>query len=168
MVCQFKINFLQVNPNNFFSQLRTVKIGRDKVDLSTAVGKPHGTFKLVRDKDAKSNVLILEPSDEVVEMKDKLKDLNSGENNKEIWDDGTSQQLKKEDIEELRGQGLTGSEIVTQLVENSKTFQIKTEFSQEKYLNKKEEKYSEWVDIMKPNIRHLAKHFHSRDPMHIL
>nr|CAH0106748.1 unnamed protein product [Daphnia galeata] len=168
MVWQFKINFLQVNPSNFFSRLRTVKIGRDKVDLSTAVGKPHGTFKLVRDKDAESNVLILEPSDEVVEMKDKLKDLNSGENNKEIWDDGTSQQLKKEDIEELRGQGLTGSEIVSQLVENSKTFQIKTEFSQEKYLNKKEEKYSEWVDIMKPNIRHLAKHFHSRDPMQIL
>nr|SVE83800.1 EOG090X0AAB [Daphnia pulex] len=146
----------------------TVKIGRDKVDISSVVGKPHGTFKLVREKDGKNSVFTLEPSDEVVEMKDKMKDLNSGENNKEIWDDGTSQQLKKEDIEELRGQGLTGSEIVTQLVENSKTFQIKTEFSQEKYLNKKEEKYSEWVDILKPNIRHLAKHFHSQDPMQIL
>lgn len=138
------------------------------MDLSTALGKPHGTFKLVRNEQNKSKGFILVPSNDVVEMKEKLKDLNSGDNNKEIWDDGKSQQLKKEDIEELRGQGLTGSEIVSQLVENSKTFQIKTEFSQEKYLNKKEEKYSEWVEIFKPNIRHLAKYFHSQDPMQIL
>ncbi|KZS11455.1 tRNA- -methyltransferase non-catalytic subunit TRM6 [Daphnia magna] len=146
----------------------TIKVGRDLVDLSTALGKPHGTFKLSRSEENESKAFALVPSSDVVEMKEKLKDLNSGENNKEIWDDGRSQQLKKEDIEELRGQGLTGSEIVSQLVENSKTFQIKTEFSQEKYLNKKEEKYSEWVEILKPNIRHLAKYFHSQDPMQIL
>lgn len=136
--------------------------------MSSSLGKPHGTFKLSKNPDANSKALILEPADEVVEMKEILKDLGSGESNKEIWDDGTSQQLKKEDIEQLRGQGLTGSEIVSQLVENSKTFQIKTEFSQEKYLNKKEEKYSEWVEILKPSIRHLAKFYHSQDPMKIL
>lgn len=112
--------------------------------------------------------MILEPAENVVELKEIIKDLGSGESNKEIWDDGTSQQLKKEDIEQLRGQGLTGTEIVSQLVENSKTFQIKTEFSQEKYLNKKEEKYSEWLEVLKPNIRHLAKCFYSQDPMKIL
>ena len=58
MVCQFKINFLQVNPNNFFSQLRTVKIGRDKVDLSTAVGKPHGTFRDMYGPSRKSRALV--------------------------------------------------------------------------------------------------------------
>nr|SVE94393.1 EOG090X0AAB [Simocephalus serrulatus] len=146
----------------------TIKVGRDQVDLSSAVGKPHGTFKLSKNSTSNSKVLILEPADDIVEMKEILKDLGSGESNKEIWDDGTSQQLKKEDIEQLRGQGLTGSEIVSQLVENSKTFQIKTEFSQEKYLNKKEEKYSEWVEILKPSIRLLAKFYHSQDPIKIL
>ncbi len=143
-------------------------MGRDKADISSAVGKSFGTFKLIRDNSGKSGALLLEPAEDVVEMKEMLKDLGSGDSNKEIWDDGTSQQLKKEDIEELRGQGLTGTEIVSQLVENSKTFQIKTEFSQEKYLNKKEEKYSEWLEIVKPNIRHLANFFHSQDPMKIL
>lgn len=148
--------------------IRTVKFGRDQVDVSSAVGKPFGTFKLSRSQNAKSNVLVLEPAEDVIEMKEILKDLGSGDSNKEIWDDGTSQQLKKEDIEQLRGQGLTGTEIVSQLVENSKTFQIKTEFSQEKYLNKKEEKYSEWVEIIKPNLRQLAKYYHSMDPVKIL
>lgn len=111
----------------------------------------------------------MEPVNSVVELKKELlKDANSGESNQEIWDDGTSQQLKKEDIEELRDQGLSGSEILSQLVENSKTFQIKTEFSQEKYLNKKEEKYSEWVEVLKTNIRLLAKYYYSQDPVKVL
>ena len=55
-----------------------------------------------------------------------------------------------------------------QLVENSKTFQIKTEFSQEKYLNKKEQKYGEWVEILRPNIRLLAKFFYQEDPTKVM
>ena len=137
------------------------------IDLTSALGKPHGMFKLSKGDSGKA--LILEPVDSVVELKKELlKDATSGESNQEIWDDGTSQQLKKEDIEELRGQGLTGTEILTQLVENSKTFQSKTEFSQEKYLNKKEEKYGEWVEIVKPSIRCLAKLYHSQDPLKVL
>ena len=62
-------------------------------------------------------------------MKDMMKDLGSGESNTEIWDDGTSQQLKD--------------------------------------FNKKEEN-SEWIKILKPNIRHLANFYHSQDPMKIL
>ena len=145
---------------------RAIKVGRNQADLSSAVGKQHGMFKLKRNPNGK--LFLLEPAEEVVEMKEMLKDLGSGESNKEIWDDGTSQQLNKEDIEQLRCKGLTGTEIVSQLVENSKTFQIKTEFSQEKYLNKKEEKYSEWLEVLKPNIRHLANFYHSQDPMKIL
>lgn len=123
-------------------------------------------FKLSK---TSGKALTLEPVDSVVELKKELlKDTNSGESNQEIWDDGKSQQLNKEDIEGFRDKGLTGGEILSQLVENSKTFAIKTEFSQEKYLNKKEEKYSEWVEILKPSVRLLAKYYHSQDAMKVL
>lgn len=163
-------------PNNIFQKShfqlstviihRTIKVARDLIDLTSCLGKPHGMFKLSK---TSGKALTLEPVDSVVELKKELlKDANSGESNQEIWDDGKSQQLKKEDIEGFRDQGLTGGEILSQLVENSKTFAIKTEFSQEKYLNKKEEKYSEWVEILKPSVRLLAKYYHSHDAMKVL
>nr|SVE69954.1 EOG090X0AAB [Eubosmina coregoni] len=137
------------------------------IDLNSVVGKPHGLFKLTQGSKAK--VLNLEPASYILEMKKELlKDATSGESNEKIWDDGTAQQLKKEDIDNLRQRGLTGTEIVTHLVENSKTFQIKTEFSQEKYLNKKEQKYGEFVEILRPNIRTLAKFFHQEDPTKVM
>lgn len=143
---------------------RVVKVGRDKVNLSSAVGKPFGAFKMVNKRGAAD----LEPTDTVVVLKKELlKNVQSGESNQTIWDDGTSQTLKKEDIDGFREKGVTGTEIVSHLLENSKSFQIKTEFSQEKYVNKKEEKYSEWVEILKPNIRHLSKIYH-QDPTKIL
>lgn len=135
------------------------------MELSSAAGKPFGAFRLV----GTGKKRLLEPTDSLCEIKEELmKNVCSGENNQDIWDDGTSQQLKKEDIDQLKQQGISGSEIVSQLVENSKTFQIKTEFSQEKYLNKKEEKYSEYLEILQPSIRLLSRHFYSQDPMKIL
>jgi len=180
-----------VHINFLILLFRTVKVGRDLIDLNTVVGKPHGLFKLSQNESGKkSKVLKIEPVSYVTEMKKELlKDATSGENNQKIWDDGTAQQLKKEDIEDLRDRGLTGSEIVShvkkiyylfivivnklfylslQLVENSKTFQIKTEFSQEKYLNKKEQKYGEWVEILRPSIRLLAKFFHQEEPTKVM
>jgi hypothetical protein len=92
-------------------------VGRDLIDLNTVVGKPHGLFKLSQNESGKkSKVLKIEPVSYVTEMKKELlKDAMSGENNQKIWDDGTAQQLKKEDIEDLRERGLTGSEIVSQV-----------------------------------------------------
>ncbi len=134
----------------------------------TAIGLPYGPFRLVSGPSKK--ISILEPVDSMVEsMKSELlKDISSGENNQDIWDDGKSQLLKKEDIDHLREQGISGSQIISQLLENSKSFQNKTEYAQEKYVNKKEGKYTEYVEIMRPSIRLLAKHFYTQDPMKIL
>lgn len=123
-------------------------------------------FKITSSQGGQS---ILEPTNNVVEIKKELlKDVNAGEDNQDIWDDGTAQQLKQEDINQLKVQGISGSEIVSQLMENSKTFQNRTEFSQEKYLTKKEEKYSDWLQISVPTVRLLAKYYYAQDPMKIL
>lgn len=57
-----------------------------------------------------------------------------------------------------------GKEIVGTLVANSKSFNEKTEFSQEKYIKKKEKKYFDFVQIRKPTIRLLADIFYRQDP----
>ncbi len=45
-----------------------------------------------------------------------------------------------QDINEMREQGVSGRAIVKALIENSATFQNKTEFSKAKYLKKKQKK----------------------------
>lgn len=55
-------------------------------------------------------------------------------------------------------------EIIGTLVANSKSFNEKTEFSQEKYIRKKEKKYFDYVQIRKPTIRLLSEIFYTQDP----
>ena len=60
--------------------------------------------------------------------------------NRNIVDSSTHQKLSKEEIMSLRGEGKAGDEIIKQLVENSATFEDRTEFSKAKYLKKKKKK----------------------------
>lgn len=55
-------------------------------------------------------------------------------------------------------------EMISTLIANSKSFNEKTEYSQEKYIKKKEKKYFEFVQIRKPTIRLLAEIFYRQDP----
>lgn len=55
-------------------------------------------------------------------------------------------------------------EIIGTLVANSKFFNEKTEFSQEKYIKKKERKYFDYIQIRKPTIRLMSEIFYRQDP----
>jgi tRNA (adenine58-N1)-methyltransferase non-catalytic subunit len=55
-------------------------------------------------------------------------------------------------------------EIIGTLVANSKSFNEKTEFSQEKYIKKKEKKYFDFIQVRRPTIRLLADIFYRQDP----
>lgn len=55
-------------------------------------------------------------------------------------------------------------ELIGTLVANSKSFNEKTEFSQEKYIKKKEKKYFDFIQIRKPTIRLVAEIFYRQDP----
>jgi hypothetical protein len=61
--------------------------------------------------------------------------------NRNINDTNTAQKMSNKDIAELKEQGLSGTEIIQKLVKNSGTWDLKTEFSQEKWLKKKKKKY---------------------------
>lgn len=142
-----------------------VFMGKDKVELEGMVGKHVGsTFKMVPKRGQNRHfTLQLCTKSDIHSVKESIRDLGSGADNRTICDDGSSQLLTSSSIEKLRDKGSTPQSILEHLVENSKTFQIKTEYSQEKYIEKKEKKYCEFITVKQPTIRVLAEIFYSRD-----
>lgn len=130
----------------------TLMLGRDTVQMHEIIGKPFWTtFEMIPVKEGKRTYFLKEVL-ETESLNDLLNKLPSGNDNRTIVDDGTSQKLSKEEILRLQESGKTGKEIVGSLIENNKSFLDRTEYSQEKYLKKKEQKYLRYITIWKPNI----------------
>lgn len=58
-----------------------------------------------------------------------------------------TQNLTWEDIEYEKFKGKTGEEMIEKIVQGSKTFADKTEFSKEKYMKKLKNKYIHYVEL---------------------
>lgn len=137
----------------------TVNVGRDSVNLGGIDGcRYFSVFKLIGNVNniKKQKEFTLQLTDEAVKLKDEIDVKVSGNDNRNIFDDGLSQKLSAADIEELRSDATKAADIVETLISNSSTFHSKTEFSQEKYLKKKEKKYFEYLQIIKPTLRIIA------------
>lgn len=145
--------------HKFSSLDSTAMLGKELLELRNIASKPYfTTFKMVPKGGAKGKrTNTLEPcTDKTAITESLIASKGSGVDNRHITDDGLSQSLTPDDIQKLREECSSSSEIVSQIVENSKTFASKTEYSQEKYLKKKEKKYFEFVQIKRPNIRLIA------------
>ncbi|CAK9826666.1 tRNA (adenine(58)-N(1))-methyltransferase non-catalytic subunit TRM6 [Anthophora retusa] len=133
----------------------TLMLGKDLVNMHEIIGKRFWTtFEMVSTKEGKRTFSLKEVV-ETESLNDLLNELPSGCDNRSIIDDGTSQKLSKEEILHFQESGRSGKEIVGSLIENNKSFLDKTEYSQEKYLKKKEQKYLRYLTICKPNITSL-------------
>merc|ERR1711902_426913 len=84
----------------------------------------------------------LEVPVEVVILEDLFMGGDGGEDNRDLKDEMDSQKLSKQEIIDMREEGMAGRQIVEKLIENSETFQQKTKFSQAKFLKKKSEEVS--------------------------
>jgi len=93
---------------------------------------------------------------------------NCGKDNRNIYDDNKSQPLGAYDIATMRESGVSGPEILDTLVAKSKSFAQKTEFSQEKYLKKKEKQYGDTIMFIKPTINIIADYYFQKDPVKIM
>lgn len=143
----------------------TVTIGRDSINLKAIEGcKYFSIFKTLNNANPKNRELFLELVDEVVRLKDEIDVKVSGNDNRNIFDDGKSQKLTAVDIDSLKNDAYRASDIVETLITNSNTFHNKTGFSQEKYLKKKEKKYFEYIQILKPNMRTIAEIMYKLEP----
>ncbi|XP_030381144.1 tRNA (adenine(58)-N(1))-methyltransferase non-catalytic subunit TRM6 [Scaptodrosophila lebanonensis] len=149
----------------------TAQLGKEQLELNALLDQPYGsTFKMcVKESKAgkrgaqRQHTLKLCSETELRDIRAVLGISSSGEDNRDICDNGEAQALKSEDIEQLREECNESSKIIEKLVENSKTFHTRTEYSQEKYLKKKEKKYFEFVQIRLPSIRLMADIFYRQD-----
>lgn len=133
------------------SESGILKLGQERVEMGEIVGKPFwSTFEIVPLPGSK-NTFTLRLTDQV-ESWDDLKGELSGCDNRSITDDGTSQRLSKEEIQQLQEAGKTGKEIIGSLIENSTSFAAKTEYSQEKYIKKKKRKYFRFLTVHRTSI----------------
>ncbi|EDW76190.1 uncharacterized protein Dwil_GK14794 [Drosophila willistoni] len=149
----------------------TATLGKETLELKSLLDHPYGsTFKMcVKETKAgkrgaqRQHTLELCSETELGSTRENLGISSSGADNRDICDNGEAQALKSSDIEQLREACNESSKIIEKLVENSKTFHNRTEYSQEKYLLKKEKKYFEFVQIRQPTIRLMADIFYRQD-----
>lgn len=149
----------------------TAMLAKDVIELRNIESQPYSTtFRMLPKEGGRGKrTMILEPcTDMGVLPGDVLSIRESGADNRNIIDNGQSQALNAGEIEKLRDECKSSSEIVSQIVENSKTFSSKTEYSQEKYLKKKEKKYFEFVQIRRPNIRLITDVMYRQCPEKIM
>lgn len=139
-------------------------LGKRKADLFAAVGHPFGTFfEIMSD----GSLVKLENPEEAQNLLMKVSDGADTKDNRDLVDTGESQKLTTSDIEEFKKQGMSGQDMVMKIVANSNTFHEKTAFAKEKYLRKKQKKYLNYVQLLKPNVRLLAEMYYMQGPLKI-
>ncbi len=89
-------------------------------------------------------------------------------NNSELFDNADNQTLSAAEINRMKAAGASGDEIIRAVAAASKTFEGKTEYSQEKWLLKKQAKYSTDVQIIRPTPSAIISVLLERDPRKIL
>ncbi|RZB39972.1 Gcd10p domain containing protein [Asbolus verrucosus] len=141
----------------------TLSLGSFNVEMDNVAGEKYSETFQMKNFPGNKRLFTLERVDEIASTTS-INIEKSGIDNRNITDDGQSQNLTTEEIAELKSQQLNSNNIVEKLITNSKTFNSKTEYSQEKYIKKKEKKYFEYVQIRKPTIRLLASMFYRQDP----
>jgi tRNA (adenine-N(1)-)-methyltransferase non-catalytic subunit len=147
----------------------TVVLAKDNIELNNIENADYNTvFRMNIKESGRKRLFFLEPTTDTVNLKEVLDIKESGVDNRDIKDDGQSQTLSNEEILEMRDNFTSSSEIVGKIVANSKSFSSKTEYSQEKYIKKKERKYFEFIQIKRPSIRLLTELFYRQDPDKIL
>ncbi|XP_060841511.1 tRNA (adenine(58)-N(1))-methyltransferase non-catalytic subunit TRM6 [Rhopalosiphum padi] len=150
-------DYLIINKNETYlihqiSNKAILKLGRDVIDLKAAIGQSFSsTYKLEPIPEKKRHYTLVICNDN--QARNQWSTNGCGTDNKLITDDSSSQLLSTDEIIALKESGESGQNIVERLLENSKTFQLKTEYAQEKYLKKKARKYCDYLTIFKPTIR---------------
>ena len=167
------------------------------IDVRQLIGKPYGSFfqiiddqegTLVEITDQKQLVqdFFLKPAEdsgsdgEDVEPKTKVQKTTDSSfvpistetyvvkgDNRFIVDDTNKQKLGENQINSLKDQGVGGEAIIQQLIQNSATYNMKTQFSKEKWLKRKQQKYMITFEVREPTAVELCDTYHIFSPHRI-
>lgn len=138
-------------------------LGAFTVEMNKVIGSKYFDMFQIKNIPGNKNLYTLEKVEEMNSISGSLNIKESGRDNRNIPNNAESQTLTKEDIDKLKDEKFCSNRIIGELINNSKTFNMKTGYSQEKYIKKKQKKYFEYIQIRRPTIRLLAQMFHRQD-----
>ncbi|XP_077521552.1 tRNA methyltransferase 6 non-catalytic subunit [Amblyomma americanum] len=146
---------------------KPVFFGKRKFGIQTAIGEAFGSVFEIDNRDLRkiSAEEYRKRCSECELPGDEAQ--TSGQDNRNLVDDGKSQKLTREEIETFKADGTSGESIIKTLVENSTTFKEKTEYAQRKYLKKKQQKYLQHVTLERPTTRLLVEMYYLQNPLKI-
>ena len=88
--------------------------------------------------------------------------------NRNLLDSNSSQAIQADDIQKMRAEGTTGDNIIRKIIQNSSTFDSKTDFSKAKYIVRKQQKHQPRCRIVRCTGRTVCEALHTREPKKIL
>ncbi|CEG46927.1 trna (adenine-n-)-methyltransferase non-catalytic subunit [Plasmopara halstedii] len=142
----------------------SIRVGKKVASLKPVVGSFYGAIFEEQNKKLVKVTGGLFPDPVAPETGEGL---NPDEDNRHFADTNSAQMLKQTDIGELRDKGASGKEIIQKLVENSSTWETKTDFSKQKYLKKKQQKYMPRVRFLRCTAESLCRTYRLKNPMKI-
>ncbi|KZT08696.1 Gcd10p-domain-containing protein [Laetiporus sulphureus 93-53] len=93
-----------------------------------------------------------------------LQEVEDTDATNELINDGQFvQPLTSEEIEALKKAGLHASEIIKKQIEQHANYELKTEYSKEKYKKRKEAKYSKSFTVLDPTIFNVCEYWFNKD-----
>ncbi|KAF0974766.1 hypothetical protein FDP41_006240 [Naegleria fowleri] len=110
----------------------------------------------------KEEAMTFEPGDE--EQSAEEQQMDDEEKLNRLIDDNRSQTLTQDEILELKKQGVEGKEIINKLIEGSKSFQVRSQFSQQKYLKRKKKKYLTYFKVIDPSAYDICDFYFIKNP----
>ncbi|GAA5945759.1 hypothetical protein JCM1841_002856, partial [Sporobolomyces salmonicolor] len=134
---------------------------------------PNGTIGLGKYGTFKAKELVGRPYGQTYEIQDggrlavvkaTLNEIEeTAANNENIASTG-NQSLSFVDIKALKESGMSGRDIIQKQIEEHKAYDLKTEYSKEKYLKRKEAKYLQLFTPLPPTIHQLAQYNFDKVP----
>lgn len=88
--------------------------------------------------------------------------------NRSLDDTNTAQGLDKDAVQQMKMSGTDGSTIIESLVENSTTFNNKTQFAKEKYIMRKQRKHMSRCRMVRCTAATVCRTLHTQSPKRIL
>ena len=146
------------------TQRQQQKIGRTKISVSPLVGEPYGSIFDINGK------VISKLAGELLDTHNVQvpSSYTPDGDNSSFSDTNTAQKLTPEAIEKLRAEGATGNDIITSLIANSDSWNNKTEFSQEKWLRRKQKKYTQRIRVIKCTPVSICEAYYKKNPSKML
>lgn len=124
-----------------------LRINKNGYSTHMIVGLSYGSVLEVQGR----QLVPLPPTEDLLPKFEHVKQDDTPEvrDNRHLVDNNTAQQLGYEELTELRRSGVEGSAIVRRIVDHSTSFHTKTDFSQAKYIAKKQMKYQQRCRVVR-------------------